>query len=87
MLTFLVISGEGSYGEVFGGLWLSHSQVVVKVMKFTIDEDTFGMEAENCSLLGHPNLVRFYGAGLTDDGEGFFVEEFMASISLSFLFL
>lgn len=76
-VTFLHKLAEGTYGAVWKGLWGSQT-VAVKVLKRAVDDDEHGnedfrKECEALQAIKHPNLIVFFGAGITDDDKPFIV--------------
>eukprot|EP00035_Acanthoeca_spectabilis_P033031 m.21650 g.21650 ORF g.21650 m.21650 type:complete len:1167 (+) comp5717_c0_seq1:171-3671(+) len=86
---------SGAFGAVWEG-WsprVAEEKVAIKVM-FAGDvdeegdlidpqaEELFNKECRILIKLKHPNLLRFFGYGTTEDGYGFIVTEFMALGSL-----
>jgi hypothetical protein len=79
--------GEGGYGQVVKGVWLS-KEVAIKSFdrkritnKRTIDGD-FLREVEMLQKLRHPNIVLFMGVSITPECKGLIVTEFMKGGSL-----
>eukprot|EP00035_Acanthoeca_spectabilis_P004879 m.107762 g.107762 ORF g.107762 m.107762 type:complete len:1248 (-) comp12772_c0_seq8:122-3865(-) len=83
---------EGSYGAVWRGLW-GTQHAAIKVLKRTIgngmsnsiDSDVeadFKAECSTLQSIRHPNLLIFYGAGITEYGAAFIVTEWMEIGSL-----
>lgn len=76
--------GAGTFGDVYTATWLSQS-VAVKVLRegmVQLESAGFQEEATTMSRLRHPNIVVFYGAGVTPSGAPFLVTEFMGTGSL-----
>eukprot|EP00041_Stephanoeca_diplocostata_P035501 m.1256491 g.1256491 ORF g.1256491 m.1256491 type:complete len:1443 (+) comp24711_c0_seq1:673-5001(+) len=77
----------GSYGAVWRGVW-GHIPVAVKRLKAPLDDldrasaEDFEREVLLMQSIRHPNVLIFYGAGVTADGNGFLVVELMALGSL-----
>jgi hypothetical protein len=87
-VTFLHKLAEGTYGAVWKGLWGSQT-VAVKVLKRAVDDDEHGnedfrKECEALQAIKHPNLIVFFGAGITDDDRPFMVS-FHKPLTLCFV--
>eukprot|EP00037_Helgoeca_nana_P026214 m.294691 g.294691 ORF g.294691 m.294691 type:complete len:635 (+) comp27166_c2_seq17:1399-3303(+) len=84
-LTFLQRLAEGTYGEVWKGLWGSQT-IAIKVLKQGGDTEfgaeDFRKECEILQAIKHPNLIVFLGAGTTAEGKSFMVTEYLAGGSL-----
>ncbi|EGD78537.1 serine/threonine protein kinase [Salpingoeca rosetta] len=77
----------GAYGVVFKAEWDTVT-VAVKVLQRTLSVDDretandIGNEVEFLQRTRHPNVVRFFGAGVNTNGSPFLVLEFVAMGSL-----
>ncbi|EGD79461.1 serine/threonine protein kinase [Salpingoeca rosetta] len=77
----------GAYGVVFKAEWDTVT-VAVKVLQRTLSPDDeatatdFGNEVEFLQRTRHPNVVRFFGAGVNTNGSPFLVLEFVSLGSL-----
>lgn len=78
----------GAYGSVWQATW-GHVDVAVKMLKNLVDDDfgslaseDFNREVSFMQQIRHPNLVLFYGAGVTSDNVPFLVVEFMRDGSM-----
>ena len=77
----LNVIGHGGMGEVYKGLG-THGPVAIKVLPQTFVGELefrkrFAREAQTMKLLEHPNIVKMYDYGETDDGTAFMVMEFI----------
>eukprot|EP00041_Stephanoeca_diplocostata_P035248 m.1235898 g.1235898 ORF g.1235898 m.1235898 type:complete len:226 (-) comp24665_c0_seq124:1193-1870(-) len=78
---------SGTYGTVWAGYW-GHIPVAVKRLKIPLDDldpvsaDDFEKEVTSMQSIRHPNLLSFYGAGVTHCGMAFLVVELMARGSM-----
>jgi hypothetical protein len=85
-ITFLQLLAEGSYGEVWKGLWGSQT-VAIKTLKRGTDnehdDEDFRKECEALQAIKHPNLLVFFGAGTTAEGKPFMVSFRASSPQLS----
>jgi serine/threonine-protein kinase CTR1 len=88
-VSFGSMLAEGAHGAVWSGQWKG-SPVALKVLKNFVDEDgdalseiedDFQIECQFLQQLNHPNLLRFFGFGLSSNG-GFIVTELMPMGSL-----
>lgn len=84
---FLLIEklGNGAFGQV----WLAENQVAVGddpktvALKIPLNQDVGVLsEGQNLASLDHPNIVKFYRPGRTNDGLIFLVMEYMPGGSL-----
>jgi tRNA A-37 threonylcarbamoyl transferase component Bud32 len=83
----LDVIGHGGMGEVYRGLGKDRV-VAIKVLpqKFAGQSDfrkRFAREAETMTLLEHPNIVRMYDYGETDDGIPYMAMEYVEGQELS----
>eukprot|EP00041_Stephanoeca_diplocostata_P024944 m.642298 g.642298 ORF g.642298 m.642298 type:complete len:1056 (+) comp22638_c0_seq4:208-3375(+) len=77
--------GRGAFGIVNVAHWAGNDVAVKRAIGQCISEDeveVFEKEAKTMASLHHPNLVQFYGVGVTDTGEVFLVQEFMSKGTL-----
>lgn len=96
-LTPVRMVGEGTTGQVWEGRLRGEQRVAIKFLLNPLQiastsDDGGGDETpayrelqRECGVLQrvqHPNLLRFLGAGMTEDGLGFLVTEFMEGGSL-----
>eukprot|EP00035_Acanthoeca_spectabilis_P015826 m.317844 g.317844 ORF g.317844 m.317844 type:complete len:1135 (+) comp16442_c0_seq2:26-3430(+) len=93
-VTISRLIGNGSYGAVWEGRLLDQpsNPVAIKILHSVLDdsgqrlnlhaETDLAIECESLRQVSHPNLLRFYGFGMTADGKGFIVTELMAGGSL-----
>eukprot|EP00041_Stephanoeca_diplocostata_P022491 m.537673 g.537673 ORF g.537673 m.537673 type:complete len:234 (+) comp22077_c0_seq26:2744-3445(+) len=78
---------SGAFGTVWKGRW-GHIPVAVKKLKLPLDgldpvaTEDFDREVSFMQSIRHPNLLIFYGAGVTSDGLAFLVVELMVGGSL-----
>eukprot|EP00041_Stephanoeca_diplocostata_P022495 m.537729 g.537729 ORF g.537729 m.537729 type:complete len:133 (+) comp22077_c0_seq30:2678-3076(+) len=69
---------SGAFGTVWKGRW-GHIPVAVKKLKLPLDgldpvaTEDFDREVSFMQSIRHPNLLIFYGAGVTSDGLAFLV--------------
>ena len=85
----LVKLGEGGMGAV----WLAEQhapvkrQVALKLIKAAIrDESTlqrFELERQALAIMNHPAIARVFDAGTTQEGQPYFVMEYVSGISIS----
>eukprot|EP00041_Stephanoeca_diplocostata_P017529 m.355265 g.355265 ORF g.355265 m.355265 type:complete len:956 (+) comp20735_c1_seq2:219-3086(+) len=74
----------GAFGTVWHATW-GHVEVAVKMLKNVVDSmasDDFSHEVSFMQKIRHPNLVLFYGAGVTTTQVPFLVVEFMRNGSM-----
>ena len=74
---------SGGFGSVWKAKW-GHIDVAVKILRTTIEgdgegfaSDEFNREVSFMQKIRHPNLLTFYGAGVTKDSRAFMVVELM----------
>jgi len=79
---------EGSFGAVWRGRWGTQT-VAIKVLKRVVSDELdldaaegFRAECSTLESIRHPNLLIFFGAGVTPEGEAFMVTEWMELGSL-----
>lgn len=77
---------SGAFGAVWRGRW-GHIAVAVKMLKQPLDDATLGgddfhREVSFMQKIRHPNLLIFYGAGVTAQQLPFLVVELMAEGSM-----
>lgn len=88
-LRFIRELGRGGLGSV----WLAmqetsefRRQVAVKLIRRGMDTDDilqrFSLERQLLAALEHPNIVRLYGAGSTNDGRPYFAMEFVEGLAI-----
>eukprot|EP00035_Acanthoeca_spectabilis_P027903 m.468340 g.468340 ORF g.468340 m.468340 type:complete len:1105 (-) comp27396_c0_seq1:181-3495(-) len=80
---------SGSFGEVWSAEW-GHIDVAVKLLhahlvELDTEKEEFNKEAVFLQSIKHPNLLLFYGCGVTSNGAPFLVVELMAFGSLRVL--
>ncbi len=81
--------GRGGMGAVYEGVQLSIGRpVAIKLLRIKGEPSTkalqrFALEARAVGRLEHPNVVRVYDYGITDDGTPYLVMELLAGRSLS----
>eukprot|EP00040_Diaphanoeca_grandis_P015153 m.77111 g.77111 ORF g.77111 m.77111 type:complete len:782 (-) comp24979_c0_seq1:273-2618(-) len=82
------ILASGAMGVVWRATW-GHIQVAMKILKTPVDDDfgllvseEFNREVSFMQKIRHPNLLIFYGAGITSTNMAFLVTEYMAKGSL-----
>lgn len=82
---FVGFAGTGGYGEVFMGNWHGN-EVAIKVLHLdqfsAVGWAAINSEASVMASLRHPNIVTFFGAGVTPNDRAFIVSEFMGMGSL-----
>ena len=75
--------GEGGMGTVYRARDRATNQVVaVKLLKKDADAVRFAREVSALARLDHPNIVRYAGHGLTEDGTPFVAMEWLEGESL-----
>lgn len=79
---------SGGFGSVWRAQW-GHINVAVKMLRVPLDDDVGGVANEDFNRevtfmqkIRHPNLLIFYGAGVTTDRRAFLVVELMPLGSL-----
>ena len=81
--------GEGGSGTVVQARQKSADRpVAIKILSHLLlaDENSrqrFGREAKTLCTLDHPNIVKVYSSGISDDGRPFFVMEYLDGKTLS----
>eukprot|EP00041_Stephanoeca_diplocostata_P033153 m.1086978 g.1086978 ORF g.1086978 m.1086978 type:complete len:1024 (-) comp24282_c0_seq1:196-3267(-) len=80
------VVASGAFGNVFRASW-GHIEVAVKMLKQSIsdealDGEDFTREVSFMQRIRHPNLLVFYGAGITATNSPFLVVEWMSNGSL-----
>eukprot|EP00041_Stephanoeca_diplocostata_P032859 m.1065380 g.1065380 ORF g.1065380 m.1065380 type:complete len:1064 (-) comp24220_c0_seq4:1288-4479(-) len=76
---------SGAFGTVWSGRW-GHIPVAVKQLRIPMDDldpfasEDFDREVTFMQSIRHPNLLIFYGAGVTHEGNAFLVVELMAEV-------
>ncbi len=80
----LELKGEGAWGLVY----LAEQQepvrrrVAIKVLKRGVDTDEvlarFAAERQAMAMMSHPNIAQVYDAGATEQGQSYFVMEYVA---------
>eukprot|EP01147_Barroeca_monosierra_P001787 gene1787-4897_t len=86
-LTLLECIGQGTFGEVYRGIW-NESMVAVKKLRSAIALlnpdflDEFQAEVRLQRTLRHRNVVLFFGAGVFPDETPFLVTEYLRKGSL-----
>lgn len=81
--------GQGGMGVVFHATDVQlQRDVAIKFLLFEGNEDSslqerFLKEAKTLSTLNHPNIVRFYNSGISENGIPFHVMEYLQGPSLS----
>lgn len=87
---FLDILGQGGMGAVYQGRQKSMNRLVaIKILPKVEDVDElrfserFQREARAMAQMAHPNIVTVYDFGQTDDGQLFFVMEYVDGTDLS----
>jgi serine/threonine protein kinase len=85
----LGLLGRGGMGEVYEAQQFSpNRRVALKVLApwFSCDEDAlrrFWREAEVPAQLDHPNIVRIFSTGRTDDGTAYYTMQLVRGMSLA----
>lgn len=78
-------AGHGAYGEVYKGSWHGNA-VAIKVLRAdqfaAVGWAAINSEAQIMASLRHPNIVTFFGAGITPDDRAFIISELMTRGSL-----
>eukprot|EP01116_Phalansterium_solitarium_P006242 TRINITY_DN1854_c0_g4_i2.p2 TRINITY_DN1854_c0_g4~~TRINITY_DN1854_c0_g4_i2.p2 ORF type:complete len:233 (-),score=31.54 TRINITY_DN1854_c0_g4_i2:1022-1720(-) len=69
--------GEGSFGTVFAGIWLSRTRVALKRLQSPEDLSMFERERLAWSSLRHPRVLTFFGVWCDEVGVPHLVCEFM----------
>lgn len=81
--------GKGACAEVWAGLLHRSTPVAIKVLHrvhssqaLSRGDVDFAKECDALRQVNHPNLLKFYGSGVTQTGERFIVTELISSGSL-----
>lgn len=86
----LDVIGHGGMGEVYKGVGRDGQIVAIKVLPqmFALETEfrkRFAREAQTMKLLEHPNIVKMYDYGETEDGVSYMVMEYIEGRELSAL--
>ena len=84
----LEVIGEGGMGNVYMAEQIEpvHRKVALKVIKTGMDSKSviarFDAERQALALMDHPNIAKFYDAGISDAGSPYFVMELVKGRSI-----
>eukprot|EP01117_Protostelium_nocturnum_P021044 TRINITY_DN998_c0_g1_i1.p1 TRINITY_DN998_c0_g1~~TRINITY_DN998_c0_g1_i1.p1 ORF type:complete len:565 (+),score=180.36 TRINITY_DN998_c0_g1_i1:173-1867(+) len=73
---------EGTFGDVYRGVWNQTTEVALKSVKHLGDERAFVNEVGLLAKLNHPNVVRALGIYKDEAGKSYLVMEFLTKGSL-----
>lgn len=80
--------GKGGMATVYLAEQLSlHREVAIKVLDASLREDAvvkgqFEQESRLVGRLHHPNIIQVYDQGVSDEGQAYFVMQFVKSVNL-----